>query len=81
MQTTEPPWELEIRRKLMDLEDRSRTNNLRILGIKEDSGESWKECENNVCDLLEKKLEMDTSIISIERAHHVGEKSNDKEKQ
>ena len=36
IQTTEPTWALEIRRKLVDLEDRSRRNNLRILGIKED---------------------------------------------
>ena len=35
IQTTEPTWALEIRRILMDLGDRSRRNNLRILGIKE----------------------------------------------
>ena len=40
IQTTEPTRELEIRRKLVDLEDRSRRNNLRILGIKKDSRES-----------------------------------------
>ena len=28
IQTTEPTWALEIRRKLVDLEDRSRRNNL-----------------------------------------------------
>ena len=37
IQTTEPTWALEIHRKLVDLEDRSRRNNLRILGIKENS--------------------------------------------
>ena len=40
IQTTEPTWALEIRRKLVDLEDRSRRNNLRILGITEDPQES-----------------------------------------
>ena len=45
IQTTKPTWELEIRRKLVDLKDRSRRNNLQILGIKEDPRESWKECE------------------------------------
>ena len=40
IQTTEPTWALEIRRKLVDLEGRSRRNNLRILGIKEDPQES-----------------------------------------
>ena len=64
----------------MDLEDKSRRNNLRILGIKEDPRESWEECENKLYDLLEDKLEVDTSNITIERAHHVGEKSNDKER-
>ena len=36
IQTTEPTWALDIPRKLVDLEDRSTRNNLRILGIKED---------------------------------------------
>ena len=40
IQMTEPTWALEICRKLVDLEDRSRRNNLRILGIKEDPQES-----------------------------------------
>ena len=80
IQTTEPTWALEIRRKLVDLEDRSRRNNLRVLGIKEDPRESWEECENKIYDLLEEKLEMETSNITIERAHRVGEKSNYKER-
>ena len=80
IQTTEPTWALEIRRELVELEGRSRRNNLRILGIKEDPRESWEECENKIYDSLEEKLEMDTSNIYIERAHRVGEKSNDKER-
>ena len=80
IQMTEPTGTLEMRRKLVDLEDRSRRNNLRILGIKEDPRESWEECENKIYDLLEEKLEMDTSNITIEKAHRVGEKSNDKER-
>ena len=35
IQTTEPTWALEINRKIVDLEDRSRRNTLQILGIKE----------------------------------------------
>ena len=69
-----------IRRKLVDPEDRSRRNNLRIQGIKEDPRESCEECENKIYDLLEEKLEMDTSNITIESAHRAGEKSNDKER-
>ena len=72
-------WALEIRRELVDLEG-SRRNNLRILGIKEDPRESWEECESKIYDLLEEKLEIYTSNITIERAHRVGEKSNDKER-
>ena len=79
-QNQHPTWALEIRRKLLDLEYRSRRNNLGILIIKEDPRESWEECENKIYDLLEEKLEMDASNITIERAHRVGEKSNDKNK-
>ena len=82
IQTIESTWALEILRKLLDLEDRSRRNKLGILRIKEDPRESWENYENKIYDLLEKKLEMDTSIKKglIERAHRVGEKSNDKER-
>ena len=53
IQTTEPTWALEIRRKLVDIEDRSRRNNLQILlGTKENLRESWEECEKNIYDLL-----------------------------
>ena len=45
---TEPTWALEIHRKLVDLEDSSRRNNLRILGIKENARKSWEECENKI---------------------------------
>ena len=47
----------------MDLEDTSRRSNLRILGIKNDPRESWEECKNKIYDLLEEKLEIDTSIL------------------
>ena len=36
IQTTKPNWTIEIEDKLVDLEDRSRRNNLRINGIKEE---------------------------------------------
>ena len=64
----------------MDLEDESRRSNLRILGIKKDPRESWEECKNKIYDLLEEKLKIDTSNISVEKAHLVGKKSNDKER-
>ena len=52
IQTAEPTRELEICRKLADLEDRSRRNNLRILGIKEDPRKSLEERQNKIFDLL-----------------------------
>ena len=45
IQTTEPTWALEIRRKLVDLKDKSRRNNLLILGIKEDPKSHGKSVE------------------------------------
>ena len=59
----------------------SRRNNLLILGIKGDPRETWEDCEKKIYDLLEEKLEMDLSNnITIERGHHVGEKSSKKER-
>ena len=52
IQTTEPTRESEICRKLMDLEDRSRRNNLRVLGIKEDIRKLLEECQSKISDLL-----------------------------
>ena len=61
IQTTKPSWAIEIKNKLVDLEDRSRRrNNLRINGTKEGKNESWEECEEMVNCLLEEKLDMDT---------------------
>ena len=51
-----------------------------MLNIQGDPQESWEECENKIYDLLEEKLEMDTSNLNVERAHRVGEKLNDKER-
>ena len=82
IETAEPTLALEIRRKVVILNNRSKRNNLRILGIKEDPRELWlwEECENKIYDLLEEKLEMDGSNVTIETAHRVGEKLNDKER-
>ena len=80
IQTTKPSWAIEIENKLVDLEDRSRRNNFRINGIKEEKNETWEECEKRVNCFLEEKLDMDTSEIWIERAHRVGEKKRGQER-
>ena len=80
IQTTKPTWAIDIENKLVDLEDRSRRNNLRINGIKERKNETWEECEERVNCFLEEKLDIDTSEMWIERTHHVGEKKNGQER-
>ena len=42
IQTTKPSWAIDIENKLVDLEDRSRRNNLRINGIKEEKTKPGK---------------------------------------
>ena len=79
IQTTKPSWAIDT--EVVDLEDCSRRNNLRINGIKEGKNETWEECEERVNCFLEEKLDIDTSEIWIERAHRVGEKKNGQERQ
>ena len=62
----------------MYLEDKSRRNNLWKLGIKEDPRETCEECANKIYNLLEEKLEMNASNITIERVHYVGDKERAK---
>ena len=58
----------EVEKKLTDLEDRSRRNNLRIDGAAEENGESWDDCERKVKETFMDKIESENDII-IERAH------------
>ena len=51
-QTTKPSFAIETDAKLVDLEDRSRRNNLRFEEIKEHENESWEDRENKIYDLL-----------------------------
>ena len=74
IQTSKPSWAIEIKNKLVDLDDRSRRNNLRINGIKETKNETWEECEERVNCFLKEKLDIDTSDIWNERTHRIGEK-------
>ena len=66
MQTAEVTWILEIPRKSLGLEDRSRVME-RVR--KQDPLPNRK-----------KKLDMDASDVIIERGHCIGEKSNDIER-
>ena len=62
-------------RKIVDLEDRSRRNNLRINWISEKENETWYECEQEVQSLIKDKLGIAENIV-IERAHRVKKKGN-----
>lgn len=64
--------------KLVDLEDRSRRNNLRIYGVEETHNETWEKCEEHVEEIFREKLGLPN--IRIERAHRVKRKRGDKSK-
>ena len=68
------PERLELtERKIVDLEDQSRRNNLRIDGISEKENETWDECEQEVQSLIKDKLGVVENIV-IERAHRIKKK-------
>ena len=64
----DPDYDME---KLIELEDRSRRNNLRIDAISEVSHETWKMCEVSVKDLIKTKLEINDEI-EIDCCHRMG---------
>ena len=61
----------KTKKKLADLEDRSRRNNLRFNGFKEETNETWEESESMITDFVKEKLGIEEDIL-IERAHRTG---------
>ena len=59
---------VKLKERVIEVEDRSRRNNLRITGIKDDQRETWRECEKKVEDLFKNVLEVD---VDIERVHRI----------
>ena len=59
-----------MKKKLIELEDRSRRNNLRVDGIKERPNETWEDYENKLHTLFKESLGIEEEI-AIERAHRV----------
>ena len=57
-----------IQLKLIELEDRSRRNNIRIDGIEEEEGEVWEIFQAKATNVFKKKLGIENKII-IEGAH------------
>ena len=58
----------DVSAKLVELEDRSRINNLRIDGIQELPNETWKTCEEKFQDVLKNNLGFATEV-EIDRCH------------
>ena len=61
----------EVSAKLVELEDRSRRNNLRIDGIKEEPNETWEACEKTIQDIIVDKLGIESGV-KIDRCHRIG---------
>ena len=63
----------EIKGKLKDLENHSRSNNLRIDGIIEEENESRAQSEKKLQEIINDQVQFEQSI-EIERAHRSGKK-------
>ena len=66
-----------IEDKLIDLEDRSRRNNLRVDGIKERPNETWENWESELHTLFKESLGIEEEVV-IERTHRVKTDKNEK---
>ena len=58
-----------IHNKLVELEDHSRQNDIKIDGIKKHNKESWEECLHSML-----KESLDIENVGIERGHRAGRK-------
>ena len=65
-----------VNKKLIELEDRSRKNNIRIDGIVETPNETWEECEMKVQEMFKMKMEIEENI-EIDRCHCIIPKKKD----
>ena len=61
----------KTKKKLADLEDCSRRNNLCFDGFQEKTNETWEESESILTDFVKEKLGIEEYIF-IERAHRTG---------
>ena len=59
----------ELQKKVLETEDRSCRNKIRVDGVTEEKGETWEDCENKVLEILRDKLEIEDVIR--ERDHRV----------
>ena len=66
----------ELQEKISEMEGRSCRNNIRVVGVSEEKGETWEDCENKVLEILRDKLEIED--VTRERAHRVKPYQNKK---
>ena len=59
---------------LIELEDMSKRNNLRIDGMVETNYDSWKNCEEQFQKIVKQKLEIENNI-EINRFYRAGNKT------
>ena len=67
-----------VHNKRIDLEDRSRGNNLRIYGVTETNDKTWEKCDERLEQVFSEKLGLKN--IRGERAHRVKRRKGDKSK-
>ena len=65
-----------IHNKRVELENRSRRNNIRTERIKEHNKKSWEEWERRAHSMLKERLDIEN--MEIERAHRAERKSRNK---
>ena len=59
--------------KLIELEDRSRRNDLHIVGLTGNTSETWDDCEKKVQEVLQNKLNIQDDI-EIDGCHRMGKR-------
>ena len=64
----------DITNMLIELEDMSKRNNLRIDGMVETNYDSWKNCEEQFQKIVKQKLEIEKNI-EINRFYRAGNKT------
>ena len=60
-----------VTEKLIELEDRSRQDNLRIDGVEETPNETWDICEEKVQSIIKEELGI-TAEIELDHCHRTG---------
>lgn len=62
----------DMKRKIDDLENRSRRDNIVVHGICEATGEKWDDTEKKLCKTLSEKLSISVNADSFQRVHRIG---------